>query len=50
MRPKLDKEFLKVIEDILERGNTAEIKLRKDDVIILEASRQIKHKMPLKRE
>ena len=49
MRPKLNEQVLKSIEDILERGNTAEIKLRKDDVIVLEAERKIKYSMPLKR-
>lgn len=50
MRPKLNNEILSVIEDILARGNTAEIKMRKDDIIILEATRKIKHTVPLKRE
>lgn len=50
MHPKLNNDIIRVIEDILARGNTAEVKMRKDDVIILEASRKIKHNVPLKRE
>lgn len=31
----------KIIKEILERGNTAEIKQRKDDVVVLEVMRKI---------
>lgn len=47
---ELNTDFLKVIGEILERGNTAEVKMRKDDIIVLETKRKIEHKMPLKRE
>ena len=46
---KLDDNLIKKIEDILARGNTAEVKLRKDDIIVLEAERKIKYSQPLKR-
>lgn len=34
--------LIKVIQEILERGNTAEVKKRKDDIIVLEVQRKIK--------
>lgn len=33
---------VKTIEDIINRGNTAEIKKRKDDVVIIEVKKEIK--------
>ena len=50
MRPKLNNEILVVIEGILARGNTAEIKMRKEDIIVLETKRKIEKSVSLKRE
>mgnify|MGYP001624390341 len=36
-----NEKFLKILQEILERGNTAEIKKRKNDVIVLEVTRKI---------
>ena len=41
----MDTYMEKVIEEILKRGNTVEIKQRKDDVVILEVTRKIAYKM-----
>lgn len=35
-----------VIEEILKRGNTAEVKRRKNGVIILEVKREIREEIP----
>lgn len=35
-----------VIEEILKRGNTAEVKRRKDGVIVLEVKREIREEIP----
>lgn len=37
----MDTEILRVIEEIHGRGNTAEIKKRKEDVVVLEVIRKI---------
>lgn len=37
----MDTYMEKIIKEILERGNTAEIKQRKDDVVVLEVMRKI---------
>ena len=37
----MDTYMEKIIKEILERGNTAEIKQRKDDVVVLEVTRKI---------
>lgn len=38
----LTQEALKTIEEILKRGNTAEVRKRKNEVIIIEVSRKEK--------
>ncbi|WP_166435295.1 hypothetical protein [Lacrimispora indolis] len=40
----MNEEMQKVIEEIHSRGNTVEIKQRKDDVIILEVVKKIVYK------
>ena len=42
MKPE---DFADIIMQILERGNTAEIKKRKDEIIILEVKKTIKETM-----
>ena len=37
----MDTEILRVIEEIHGRGNTSEIKKRKEDVVVLEVIRKI---------
>ncbi len=37
----MDTEILRVIEEIQGRGNTAEVKKRKEDVVVLEVIRKI---------
>ena len=37
----MDTYMERIIKEILERGNTAEIKQRKDDVVVLEVPRKI---------
>ena len=37
----LDAKSLEIINDILRRGNTAEVVKRKDDIIILETKKKI---------
>ena len=37
----MDTYMEKIIKEILERGNTAEIKQRKDDEVVLEVTRKI---------
>lgn len=44
---KLRPEVLGEIEKILSKGNSVEIKRRKDDVIILEVKKEINNKQPL---
>lgn len=44
---KLRPEALDAIEKILSKGNSVEIKRRKDDVIILEVKKEINNKQPL---
>lgn len=39
-------EMLKTIIEIIDRGNTAEVKRRKNDVIVLEAKRKIEYIVP----
>lgn len=39
----LDKKSIEVIEEILKRGNTAEIRKRKNEVVILEIKGKVKH-------
>lgn len=39
-----DSEIIRVVKEILSRGNTVEIKQRKNDLIILEVSKKISHK------
>ena len=43
-RSETDK-MIKIILQILSRGNSAEVKQRKDDIIILEVKRTIKQSM-----
>jgi len=38
---RISPEIIGEIERIINRGNTAEIKVRKDDVIVLEVKRRI---------
>ena len=38
-------KIIEMIMQILSRGNTAEVKRRKDDIIILEVKRTIKQSM-----
>lgn len=45
---KLDRDTIVAIEQILTRGNTAEVKKRKDDIIVLEDTKKIKNSTPLK--
>ncbi|WP_394524358.1 hypothetical protein [Lacrimispora sp. JR3] len=40
----MNEEMQRVIEEIHSRGNTAEIKQRKDDVIVLEVVKKIAYK------
>lgn len=40
----MNEEMQKVIEEIHSRGNTAEIKQRRDDIIVLEVARKIVYK------
>ena len=42
----MDERMLAVIAEILARGNTAEVKKRKNDVIVLEVERKIKISIP----
>lgn len=42
----LTQEAVQAISRILERGNSVEIKPRKDDIIILEIKRQLKISVP----
>lgn len=42
----MDERMLTVIAEILARGNTAEVKKRKDDIIILEVERKIWKSIP----
>lgn len=44
--PTLTPQAVKVINDILERGNSVEVKPRKDDLIVLEIKRQVKISVP----
>ena len=44
---KLTPEMVEAIENIVSRGNTCEVKKRKDDVICLESKKKIEQKMPL---
>lgn len=39
-------EIITVIAEILGRGNTAEVKKRKNDIIVLEVERHIKLSIP----
>lgn len=39
-----DIRMQEVIEEIHKRGNTAEVKMRKDDVIVLEVVRRIAYR------
>ena len=39
-----DSEIIRAVKEILSRGNTVEIKQRKNDLIILEVSKKISHK------
>ena len=38
-----DKKMIEAIKKILERGNTAEVKRRRNDVIILEVVKKIEY-------
>ena len=40
--PMLTPQAVRLITEILERGNAAEIRARKDDVVVLEVKRQVK--------
>lgn len=40
----MNEEMQRVIEEIHRRGNTVEIKQRKDDVIVLEVAKKIVYK------
>lgn len=40
----MNEEMQKVIEEIHRRGNTAEIKQRKDDIIVLEVVKKIAYR------
>lgn len=42
--PKISNELLAIVEKILKRGNTAEIKRERDNVVIVEIQRQVKIK------
>lgn len=42
----MNERLVATIEEILSRGNTAEVKKRKNDIIVLEVERKIKHTMP----
>lgn len=44
---KVKPELVGAIEKILNRGNSVEIKKRKDDVIVLEVKREINNRQPL---
>lgn len=39
--PLLDEKSIEIINEILKRGNTAEVVKRKDDIIILETKKKI---------
>lgn len=43
---ELSPTTIKAIEEILEKGHTAEVKKRKDDVIVLEDYKKIKDTSP----
>lgn len=40
---KLSDDCIRAIEEILERNHTAEIKKRKNDIIVLEDTKKIRH-------
>lgn len=42
----MEDKIVSVIAEILKRGNTAEVKKRKDDIIVLEVERKIKLSIP----
>lgn len=42
-RPLDERELLKAITEILDRGNTAEVVKRKYDVIVLESKKKIQY-------
>ena len=42
MKVILDSTSIKAIEDIVNRGNNAEVQRRKDGVVVLEVKKQIK--------
>lgn len=42
----IPKETLKTIASILDRGNTAEIKKRRGEIIVMEVTREIKKAVP----
>ncbi len=39
----MDEKTVKVIEDILKRGNDAEVRKKGDGILILEVKKSIKH-------
>lgn len=48
MTKTLSPEAVKMINDILAKGNSVEVKPRKDDIIVLEIKKQIKISVPAK--
>ena len=40
-------ELVQVILDILKRGNSAEVKKEKDNIVVVEIKRQVRVKRPL---
>lgn len=40
-------EWVKIVLDILKRGNTAEVKREKDNIVVVEIKRQVKIKVAI---
>lgn len=49
MEFKLTEEALKIIEHILKRGNSAEIKKERDNIVVVEIQRVARLKEPIKK-
>lgn len=43
-----DNEWLKIVLDIIRRGNVAEVKREKDNIVVIEIKRQLKNKTAIK--
>lgn len=41
------KEIMKILMEILNRGNSAEVKKEKDNIVVIEIKRKVKVKTPI---